>query len=242
MLAAASSPEVTALFGELLPAFEREHPKYRLMVNPVSNEHALSLGERGEADVLILRAPEAERLFITAGHGTARAPVMHRDYVIVGPARDPAGVRAASSPAEAFAGIARAKAPFVSRGDQSGTHARELELWQAAGLAPRASSDRWYQEAGLGMAETLSFAGMMDAYALSDRATYEAARSRLRLALLLDNQSLRNQYSVIVVAKGKNAGAARKFASWLTARAAQQLIAEFGRAQYGQPLFTPSSQ
>lgn len=178
-----------------------------------------------------------------AGHGVERRLVMHNDFVLVGPAGDPAGVRGAPSAGEALRRIAAARAPFVSRGDQSGTHALELKLWGQAGIRPEGG---WYIESGTGMGQTLQIADERNGYTLSDRGTYLVLRRTLRLEVLREGDpALRNIYHVILVDPAKNrrinAAGARAFADFLTGAEGQRRIGEFGRGRFGQPLFVPDA-
>jgi tungstate transport system substrate-binding protein len=241
VLASTTSTEDTGLFGDILPLFEAEHPQYRVTVVAVGSGEAIAMAERGDADVLLVHSPAAEQKFMASGRGESRAAVMYNDFVILGDSADPAGIRSATSPANAFVRIADAKARFLSRGDQSGTHVRELSIWGLAARSPKPGSDNWYLEVGQGMAETARIAGEKRAYTLSDRATWLSLRDRLPLQVLFESRELRNPYSVIVVANAKNVAGARAFARWITSAPAQQRIAEFGRAQFGQPLFTPDA-
>ena len=206
----------------------------------VGSGEALELGERGDADVLLVHSPEAEQEFMDGGHGVSRAPVMHNDFVVVGPAEDPATVKGAGSAAEAFTRIAKQEAPFASRADESGTHTKELSIWEAAGVEPAGS---WYIETGQGMGETLTIAGQKRAYTLADRGTF-LATDNVDLDLLVEGGSdLLNPYHVIVVeAEGVNRECAQAFADWITSPDTQEEIERFGVAEYGEPLFFPDAQ
>lgn len=205
----------------------------------VGTGQALQLGRRGDADVLLVHDPDAEQKFMAEGHGAARHEVMHNDFVLVGPPADPAGVRGQASIAEAFRRLARRGALFVSRGDGSGTHARELSIWKQALVEPQGE---WYISAGAGMGQVLRMADQKQAYTLADRATYLAQRGGLELVVLsAGDLLLLNRYSVIVVNPEKHPQvrhrAAERFAAFLLAPETQQQIAGFGADQYGQPLF-----
>jgi tungstate transport system substrate-binding protein len=239
VLATTTSTVDTGLLDELLPVFERQ-TGYKVVPLALGSGQALATGERGEADVLLVHSPDAERAFMAAGHGIERRLVMHNDFVLVGPAADPAGVRGAESAVEALRRVAAARAPFVSRGDNSGTHALELRLWRQAGIAP--AGQRWYTESGTGMGQTLQIADERGGYTLSDRGTFLAQRRVLGLVPLLEGDpALLNVYHVIRVDPAKsdriNADGARAFADFLVSPAAQALIAEYGRARFGAPLF-----
>ncbi len=238
VLATTTSLRDTGLVDALVPAFEA-HSGIRVEVVAVGSGQALELGRRGDADVLLVHSPEAEKQFIAQGHARLRRPVMYNDFVLVGPAADPAGVKTAASIHEALRRLARAKAPFVSRGDNSGTHARELSLWAAAGIHPEPP---WYIEAGSGMAEVLRMASQKGAYTLADRGTYLSLRGRLDLEVLWEGDpALRNVYSVIVPSGPKNPAQrqrlAQQFADFLFSAAARRLIGDFGKDRTGQPLF-----
>jgi tungstate transport system substrate-binding protein len=205
----------------------------------VGSGQALALGRRGDADVLLVHDPAGEAAFMAAGAGETRRPVMHNAFVVVGPPVDPAGVRGAGSAAEAFRRVARAGQPFVSRGDASGTHQKERALWGRAGVEPAGD---WYVRAGAGMAQALRMANEKRAYTLTDRATFLAQLRGLDLAVLLDGDpALANPYSVIVVSPARHphvrADAARRLAAYLTSGEGRCVIAEFGKARLGEPLF-----
>ena len=240
VLASTTSTEDSGLFDVLLPAFMRSHPGIAVRVVAVGTGQALELGRRNDADVLLVHAPAAESAFVAAGYGIRRCVVMHNDFVIVGPVSDPASVRGARDAPSAFRAIAdTAAATFVSRGDDSGTHRRELELWRAARAQVAAP---WYLEAGQGMGEVLTIASEKGAYTLTDRATYLAMRDRLALVVLLEGDPLLfNQYGVIPVARARNRGGAEAFAAWITSPEGQQVIRTYGVGQFGAPLFTPDA-
>lgn len=223
-----------------MPAFRRADPRFRVRAIAVGSGEALRLGARGDADVLLVHSPRAEEEFMAAGFGESRRHVMSNDFVLVGPPDDPAEVRGLGDAAAALRRIAEARAPFVSRGDESGTHAKERELWAAAGIAP---AGPWYLEAGQGMGAVLVLANERGAYTLSDRGTYLTLRDQLRLTVLVEGDDrLKNEYSVIVVAGAANAEGARAFADWLISEEAQRLIGAFGVERYGRPLFVPSTE
>jgi tungstate transport system substrate-binding protein len=174
-----------------------------------------------------------------AGHGVSREAVMHNDFVVVGPADDPAKIKWQGSAADAFTRIAKAEAPFASRADESGTNTKELAIWEAAGIEPKGS---WYIETGQGMSETLTIAGQKQAYTLSDRGTW-LATDNLDLQLLVEGgEDLLNPYHVIVV-KGENVNqdCAQQFSDWITSPGAQKDIGKFGVAEFGEPLFHPDA-
>jgi len=236
ILATTTSFRDTGLLDSLLPSFERE-TGYRVQAVAVGSGQALKMGERADADVLLVHSPSAELDFMRAGFGSRRQVVAWNYFTVVGPAGDPAGIRQASSAAESLRRIARSGSGFVSRGDSSGTHVRELALWAAAGGRPA-----WpgYVETGQGMAMTLLVADERRAYTITDRATLAAFRHRADLVPLRGPEpSLLNVYHVIEVAlagraRGNPAGA-RAFADWITSTAVQDRIARFGPA--GETLF-----
>jgi tungstate transport system substrate-binding protein len=201
------------------------------------------MGEAGNADVLLVHSPDAEQAFMQSGAALDRRLVMHNDFVLVGPPDDPAGITGKGAVA-AMQAIAAAPAPFVSRGDNSGTHALELKLWRQAARDPAKQS--WYILAGQGMGATLSIASEKDAYTISDRATYLAFQSKIQLRILVEKDPvLLNVYHVIRVDPAKwpgvNAAGAQAFADYLVAPATQQAIGRFGADKYGQPLFVPDA-
>lgn len=222
----------------LLPAFSAAHDGVHVRLIAVGSGQAMALGRRRDADVLLVHAPEAEHAFMAGGHGRARLPVMYSDYVIVGPTADPAVVNRAADAADALRRIVLANALFVSRGDDSGTHHRELELWRAAGWPdPPAPPNRI--EAGQGMGETLMMASEREGYTLTDRATWLALADVLSLTLLLDGDArLTNPYSVITVAGAANEAGADLLAAWLTSDEAARLIVGFGSEASGHRVFT----
>jgi tungstate transport system substrate-binding protein len=225
----------------LIPRFH-EQTGIEVRVVAVGSGQALELGRRGDADVLLTHAPAAELKFMDEGWGDERRPVMHNDFVLVGPESDPAKVEGQSSITAAFSRIAEREAPFVSRGDESGTHQKEKELWQKAGQDHRGG---WYIQAGTGMAHALRMANEKQAYTLADRATFLTRQGELSLVILTERDPLmQNDYAVLVVSGTKhphiNAEAARGFADFLTSPATKQLIREFGLAEYGEPLFFPA--
>jgi tungstate transport system substrate-binding protein len=234
ILATTTSTQDSGLLDELLPRFEKDSG-CSVKTIAVGSGEALELGERGDADVLLVHSPEAEEEYMQGGHGTSRKAVMHNDFIVVGPAADPAKINGVSSAAEAFTRIAKAEAPFASRGDESGTHTKELSLWEAAGIEPAGS---WYIETGQGMGETLTIASQKQAYTLSDRGTYLATENLDLEPLVEGGKDLLNPYHVIVV-KGEdvNRDCAQRFSDWITSPGTQREIGRFGVKQYGEPLF-----
>jgi tungstate transport system substrate-binding protein len=239
ILATTTSVEDSGLLHELVPAFERAYPDFDVQYTAVGSGQALELGRRGDADVLIVHSPDDEAAFMAEGHGVDRRAVMVNDFVVLGPAADPARVRAVRDVVEAFRRIATEAAPFLSRGDRSGTHRRETSLWAAAGIEP---AGPWYTEAGVGMGEALAVASQRQAYILSDIATWLYTRGNLDLEILLrGDPRLLNRYSVIRCTRAASAAGAAAFADWLTSQEAQALIGAFGRDSVGEPLFRPDA-
>jgi tungstate transport system substrate-binding protein len=238
LLATTTSTQDTGLLDRLVPAFE-SGSACTVKTVAVGSGEAMAMGAHGNADVLLVHSPADEREFMADGHGSSRAPVMHNDFVLVGPPGDPAGVARAGDAAEAMEMIARARAPFASRADESGTHTKELQLWDEAGVDPHGS---WYVETGQGMGETLTIADQKQAYTLSDRGTFLATAS-LQSAIVFEGSSdLLNWYHVIVVDHaGTNPGCARELSGWLREKQVQQTIGHFGVEEYGEPLFHPDA-
>jgi tungstate transport system substrate-binding protein len=243
ILATTTSTQDSGLLDVLIPMFQRA-TGYEVKTISVGTGQALALGERGEADVVLVHAPDAELTWMAAGHGTQRLLVMHNDFVIVGPPNDPAGIRGAASAVEALQRIAAARAPFISRGDNSGTDLLEKQLWRQAGLAP--AGNDWYLEVGQGMGQTLNVADDRRAYTIADRGTWLSRRNTLDLPILVEGDpSLLNVYHVMPVNPAKspriNAAGGEAFALWLVSPEAQGAIAEYGIDRFGQPLFFPDA-
>ena len=203
----------------------------------------LKQGARGEGDVLLTHSPAAEKAWMAEGNGTSRRLVMYNDFVMIGPEADAAKVRGLKA-SDALKRIAEAKAPFVSRGDRSGTHVRELDMWKRAGIDPKGQT--WYRETGQGQGLTMDVAAQFQAYAFTDRGTYLVHAKRIGLPVLVDNDpALYNIYHVMPVDPAKfprvNASAGQAFADWVVSSEGQAVIAEFGKAQYGRSLFVPAS-
>lgn len=238
ILATTTSTQDTGLLDVLVPAFERS-THYEVKTIAVGTGAALAMGEKGDADVLLVHALKAEEKYMTDGRGLERALVMHNGFIVVGPPSDPAHIKGAMSAVEAFKRIAAAGAAFVSRADDSGTNKKELEFWQTAGVTPQGA---WYIKSGSGMADTLHIASQKAAYTLTDDGTYLSQRSTLELTVdLQDLKDLRNVYHVIVVkpiaGRVGNLAGAEAFATYLVSLEGQQLIASFGRERFGRPLF-----
>lgn len=241
ILATTTSTVDSGLLDVLIPEFEKQ-TGYRVKTIAVGSGQALAMGEKGEADTLLSHAPAAEKKLLDAGVVTNYQLVMHNDFIIVGPADDPAGVKGRSS-AEAFKTIADKQALFVSRGDDSGTHKKELSLWKQAEVTP---SGQWYQESGQGMGATLLMASEKGAYTLTDRATYLAQKGNVKLDILSEgDKALLNIYHVMQVNPEKfdkvNAEGAKAFVDFMVAPETQKTIGEFGKEKFGQPLFFPDA-
>ena len=237
-LSTTTSVQDTGLLDALLPDFERQ-TGIDVKVIAVGTGQALELARRGDADVALVHAPDLEREFIRQGHSAGHWRLMFNYFVIVGPAKDPAKVGSASTAAQAMKRIADAKAPFVSRGDKSGTNQKELALWKAAKVKPAGD---WYIEAGSGMGATLRLADEKDAYTLSDIGTYLSQKSRLRLVVLYEEGGdLLNQYSLMAVSPTKhpsvNYEGGMRLIRYFLAPATLKRIAAFGVDRFGQPLF-----
>lgn len=241
ILATTTSTVDTGLLDVLIPKFEKA-TGYRVKTISAGTGQALAMGEKGEADVLLVHAPEAEKKLVDDGVGIDYQLVMHNDFIIVGPESDPAGIKGKPS-VDALKGIAAKEAIFVSRGDDSGTHKKELSIWKNAGIKP---SGKWYQESGQGMGATLIMASDKEGYTLTDRGTYLAQKGNIRLRILSEgDKSLLNIYHVMEVNPQKfnkvNADGAKAFVQFMIAPETQKFIGEFGKEKYGQPLFTPDA-
>jgi len=243
ILATTTSTQDTGLLDVLVPAFERA-TGYQVKTIAVGTGAALAMGEKGDADVLLVHAPKAEETYMANGRGLERKLVMHNMFIVVGPPDDPAKVRGAATAVEAFARVAAAAAPFVSRADDSGTNMKELEIWTAAGVTPDGA---WYIKSGSGMADTLHIASQKAAYTLTDDGTFLSQRATLSLvAVLEDAKDLRNIYHVIVVkpipGRVGNLAGGEAFAAYLVSPEGQHVIASFGTEKYGRPLFTADAE
>jgi len=240
-LATTTSTENSGLLRVILPQFEAKH-HVAVHVIAVGTGKALKLGENGDADVLLVHAPAAELAFMAAGHGVDRRRVMHNDFILVGPAADPAGVHGTTDVTAAFGRIADKKAKFISRGDNSGTDQMEKSYWPLAGVSP--SGQAWYLSAGLGMGEVLTMAAELQAYTLTDRGTFAAYRAKGGLQIeVAGDPRMFNPYSVISVNPAKypdiNYRGATEFSDWITSPEGQQAIAAF-RID-GEQLFFPDA-
>jgi tungstate transport system substrate-binding protein len=226
-----TSTENSGLFKYLLPLFTAK-TGIEVRVVAVGTGQAIKNAMNGDGDVLLVHSKADEEKFVAEGYGIKRHPLMYNDFVIVGPSADPAGIADSKTASDGFKKIAEAKAPFVSRGDDSGTHKAELKLWAAAGVDAKLASGTWYREAGQGMGATLNMAATMNAYVLSDRATWSAFNNRGELKVLSQSDSvLRNPYGVILVNPQKHptvkAKEGQAFIDWLLSAEGQQAIADF---------------
>jgi tungstate transport system substrate-binding protein len=240
ILATTTSTQDSGLLDLLVPLFEKQSD-YKLKTVAVGTGQALALAARGEADVALVHAPSLEKQYVADGKLLNRRLVMYNNFIIVGPDNDPAKIRSSKDAVAALKLIAQAKARFVSRGDNSGTHTLEKSLWNMAGIAPKGS---WYMESGQGMGATLTIANERSAYALSDRGTYLAFSQRFALPILIQgDKRLLNIYSVMEVnpANGPriNSAGGKAFADFMVAPQIQAVIKNFGVARFGQPLFVP---
>jgi tungstate transport system substrate-binding protein len=239
LLATTTSTRDSGLLDELLPQFERQSG-CTVKTLAVGSGEAMELGERGDADVLLVHSPEDEEEFMAEGHGASRKAVMHNDFVLLGPPADPATIGQADDAPDALARISEEEEAFASRGDDSGTHAKELSLWEDAGVEPSGS---WYFETGQGMGETLTIADQRQAYTLSDRGTFLATESLDSELLVEGGEALLNPYHVIVVeGDDVNRECARAFSAWITSPRTQRAIGRFGVAEYGEQLFVPDAE
>jgi tungstate transport system substrate-binding protein len=243
ILATTTSTQDSGLLDELLPLFEK-NSGYFVKTISVGSGQAMKMGEKGEADVLLVHSPDAEKKMVADGFAINRRIVMHNDFIIVGPPADPAKVKDAKTSAEALKRIAAAGALFISRGDNSGTHALEKKLWKASGIT--AEGQKWYQQTGLGMGLTLNVAAEKKGYTITDRATYLSLKKGLGLDLLVEGDaSLLNIYHVMEVNPAKwpkvNHAGAKAFADFMVSPKTQDVIKTFGVKKFGAPLFFPDA-
>ena len=243
ILATTTSTQDSGLLDVLVPQFEKQSG-FLVKTISVGSGQAMAMGEKGEADVLLVHSPDAEKKFMDEGFGTRRLLVMHNDFVVVGPAADPAKIKGSKSTMDALKAIGAGGGTFISRGDKSGTHSKELSLWKAVGVTPEGQA--WYQQTGLGMGQTLNVASEKAFYTIADRGTYLALKKNLALDILVEgDKSLLNVYHVIEVSQAKwpkvNAAGAKAFADFMVAADTQKTIGGFGVEKFGSPLFFPDA-
>ena len=242
-VASTTSTEQSGLFKHLLPIFEKK-TGIQVRVVAVGTGQALDIGRRGDADVVLVHARPLEEKFMAEGQGVKRYDVMYNDFVLIGPKSDPAHVHGMKDVAAAFRKIKEAQAPFVSRGDRSGTHFAELEIWKLAGIDIGKEKGPWYRDTGQGMGPALNTAAAMNAYILSDRGTWLSFKNRADLAIAVEgDRRLFNQYGVMLVNPAKHpnvkAGLGQQFVDWLISREGQDAIASY--QINGQQLFFPNA-
>jgi tungstate transport system substrate-binding protein len=242
-VASTTSTEQSGLFGHLLPIFERQ-TGIKVRVVALGTGQALDVARRGDCDVVFVHAKAAEEQFLAEGHGVKRYPVMYNDFVLVGPKSDPARIGNGRDIVLALKKLEAAKAPFVSRGDRSGTHIAELALWRAAGIDIDKAKGPWYRDTGQGMGPALNTAASMGAYILSDRGTWLAFKNRGDLAILVEgDKRLFNQYGVMLVDPHRHPGVKKElgqqFIDWVISAAGQNAIADFRIG--GEQLFYPNA-
>jgi tungstate transport system substrate-binding protein len=244
ILATTTSTRDSGLLDVLLPVFEQSSG-YTVKMVAVGSGQALAMGQAGNADVLLVHSPAAEKKYMDGGYGINRLLVMHNDFLIVGPSDDPAKIKGLKSAVDAFKAIAAAQSTFVSRGDASGTNAAELAIWKQAVITPTKTS-AWYLQTGQGMGDTLNVTSEKGSYTLTDRATYLAQKSHLQLDIMVQGDiSLLNIYHVIMVNPDKwplvNQAGAKAFSDFMVSQSTQDLIGKFGVDKYGQQLFYPDA-
>lgn len=242
-LASTTSTDQSGLFGHILPIFTQE-TGIAVRVVALGTGQALDVARRGDADVVFVHDRAAEERFVREGFGVARRHVMYNDFVVIGPATDPARIAGLTDTAEALRRIAAARAPFISRGDRSGTHAAELRLWQQAGTDPVTGRGQWYREVGQGMGPALNTAAAQNAYVLADRGTWLAFRNRQDLRVLVEGDArLFNQYGVMLVNPQRHAhvkaAEGQRFIDWILSPAGQAAIASYRVG--GEQLFFPNA-
>lgn len=244
LLATTTSVQDSGLLDLLIPIFERK-TGYFVKTIAVGSGQAMAMGMKGEVDVLLVHSPAAEEKFMAEGYGINRRTMMHNDFIIVGPPKDPAKIKGTKLASGAFKKIASAQALFLSRSDHSGTHVKEMEIWKSIGINPEGK--RWYHETGLGMGQTLHVTDEKKGYTLSDRGTYLALKKSLGLEILVKGDpNLLNSYHIIEVNPARwpkvNAAGAKAFADFMVSMEVQQLIKTFGVDKFGFPLFFPDKE
>jgi len=243
ILATTTSTQDSGLLDVLIPIFEKK-TGYFVKTIAVGSGQAMAIGQKGEADVLLVHSPDAEIKFVSQGYGINRRLIMHNDFIIVGPEKDPAGIKGIKSSVYSFKKIAKLNSLFISRGDNSGTHVKENVIWKESGIDP--TKEKWYQQTGLGMGQTLNIASEKKAYTLADRGTYLALKKRLALGILVEGDSiLLNIYHVIEVNPARwtkvNSAGGKAFADFMVSKETQEIIKTFGVDKFGSPLFFPDA-
>jgi len=243
ILSTTTSTQDSGLLDVLIPIFEKK-TGYFVKTIAVGSGQAMAMGQKGEADVLLVHSPAAEKKFVAEGYGINRRIIMHNDFIIVGPPTDTAKIKAIKLASEAFKKIASAQALFLSRSDKSGTHVKEMDIWKVAGIKP--VGEKWYQQTGLGMGQTLNVTAEKKGYTLADRGTYLALKKNLGLDILVEGDAiLLNIYHVIEVNPAKwskvNAAGGKAFADFMVSKETQEIIKTFGVDKFGSPLFFPDA-
>lgn len=243
VLATTTSTEDSGLLKVLIPAFEAKYP-YSVRTLAKGTGEAMEIGKRGDADLLLVHARASEDQFVADGWGIDRRDVMHNDFVILGPAKDPAGIKGLKIAADALQRIAFTSSTFISRGDRSGTHQKELAVWEAAKVKPEG---KWYISSGIGMGDAIRMATEKQAYLLSDRATYLSWKDKTDLTIAVEgDRDLFNPYGVIAINPAKHAKVnyegAKAFIDYMVSAEGQKLIGDFGKDKYGAPLFFPDAK
>jgi len=243
ILSTTTSTQDSGLLDVLIPIFEKK-TGYFVKTIAVGSGQAMAMGQKGEADVLLVHSPAAEKKFVAEGYGINRRIIMHNDFIVVGPVEDPAKIKGVKGTPQVFKKIASAGALFLSRSDKSGTHTKEMAIWKVAGINPE--GQKWYQQTGLGMGQTLNVTSEKKGYTLADRGTYLALRKNLSLDILAEGDAiLLNIYHVIEVNPAKfpkvNAAGGKAFADFMVSKEVQDIVKTFGVDKYGSPLFFPDA-
>jgi len=243
ILATTTSTQDSGLLDVLIPIFEKK-TGYFVKTIAVGSGQAMTMGQKGEADVMLVHSPAAEKKFVAEGYGINRRTIMHNDFIIVGSAEDSAKIKGTKLASEGFKKIASARSLFLSRGDNSGTHSKEKAIWKSARINPE--GEKWYQQTGLGMGQTLNVTAEKKGYTLADRGTYLALKKNLGLDILVERDAiLLNIYHVIEVNPAKwpkvNVPGGRAFADFMVSKETQEIIKTFGVDKFGSPLFFPDA-
>ena len=243
ILATTTSTQDSGLLDVLIPMFEKK-TGFFVKTIAVGSGQAMAMGQKGEADVLLVHSPAAEKKFVAEGFGVNRRIIMHNDFIVVGPGEDPAKIKGTKATLDSFKKIAASGALFLSRADKSGTHTKEMGIWKAAGITPE--GQKWYQETGLGMGQTLNVASEKKGYTLADRGTYLALKKNLSLDILAEGDAiLLNVYHVLEINPAKfpkvNVAGGKAFADFMVSKEAQDVVKTFGVEKFGSPLFFPDA-